>query len=136
LALYKFADAIRNGQPLSLFGDGTARRDFTHVSDICEGFIAAMRKDAAVGECINLGHNQPIGIREMIEQLESALGKPAIIEPLPSRPEDMRITCAKLDKAREILNWESKIDFTDGVQTFVRWFLKERSEAGLQAENS
>ena len=47
------------GQPIPLFGDGSVRRDFTHVSDICAGLLAALDSEAGAGETINLGHTSP-----------------------------------------------------------------------------
>ena len=85
LAMTIFAHAILQGDPLPLFGDGSIKRDFTHVSDICAGFIAAMDAPAAVGQCINLGHSEPVEMRRLIELLEDSLGKSANIDYRPAR---------------------------------------------------
>jgi UDP-glucuronate 4-epimerase len=106
-----------------LFGDGTIERDFTHVSDICSGLLAALVKPGVVGEAINLGHSEPIAMRDVIAALEQAIGKPAQIDRQPEKPGDMSVTCADLTKARRLLGYEPKMPFEKGVREFVAWRL-------------
>ena len=124
LAMTIFAAAISTGRPLPLFGDGTIRRDFTHIRDICDGLFAAMTVDQAIGECINLGHSEPIAIRELIARLEQAIGRPAEIDFQPEKPGEMPVTHADLSKAERLLGYRPKVSFDEGVPEFVRWFLK------------
>src|SRR5262249_38079188 len=70
LAMQVFAAAILAGRPVPLFGDGSAVRDFTHVSDVCEGLLAALDAPGIGGQAINLGHAEPVGIRHLIALLE------------------------------------------------------------------
>ena len=122
LALTIFTKAIEDGRELPLFGDGSVKRDFTHVSDICAGFIASLTADGAVGQTINLGHSEPIEMREIIRMIEESLGKNANINRLPERPEDLPITFAKLDKAKRLLGYEPKVPIADGIQEFCDWY--------------
>lgn len=122
LALTIFTKAICNGDALPLFGDGSIRRDFTHVSDICAGLIGAMSAEDAVGECINLGHSDPVPMREIIQMLETSLNKKANINYLPERPEDLPVTFAKLDKAKRLLGYEPKVPIAEGIQEYCDWF--------------
>jgi UDP-glucuronate 4-epimerase len=123
LAMTIFTASIRDGRPLPLFGDGSIRRDFTHVRDICDGLEAAMTRPEAVGECINLGHNEPIAIRELISRLERAVGRPAQIDYQPEKPGEMPVTHADLSKAQRLLGYRPKVSFDEGVPEFIRWFL-------------
>jgi UDP-glucuronate 4-epimerase len=116
-----WAEAIETGKPLPLFGDGTMKRDFTHISDICAGLLAALTKPGVVGEAINLGHSEPIEMRAVIAALEAAIGKPANIDRQPEKPGDMPITCADLSKARRLLDYEPRVPFAEGVREFVEW---------------
>jgi len=122
LALMIFSAAIQEGRPIPLYGDGSVRRDFTHVRDMCDGVLAAMTAKNVVGEAINLGHNEPIEIRKVIAALEKEFGKQANIDYQPARPEDMPMTCADLTKAQRLLGYKPKVDFADGVTQFVEWF--------------
>ncbi|HUE73824.1 MAG TPA: NAD-dependent epimerase/dehydratase family protein, partial [Pirellulaceae bacterium] len=105
LALAVFTRAILAGTPLPLYGDGSVLRDFTHVSDICRGVVSALSAANIAGECINLGHNEPIEIRRLIALIEEAAGKQALIEHRPERKEDMPVTCADLTKAGRLLGY-------------------------------
>ena len=122
LALTIFTKAILEGRELPLYGDGSVKRDFTHVSDICAGIMSAMEADAAVGETINLGHSEPVEMREIIRLIESALGTSAKIRHLPERPEDLPITYANLDKAKRLLGYEPEVPITAGIQEFCDWY--------------
>lgn len=126
LALWIFAAAIVDGRPLPLFGDGSAERDFTHVRDICDGLIAALDAPEAPGQTINLGHNEPIAMRNVIATLEKALGRKAVIDQQPEKPGDMPMTCADLTKARRILGYQPKVPFEEGIREFAAWFLENR----------
>ncbi|MCA9170877.1 MAG: GDP-mannose 4,6-dehydratase, partial [Planctomycetales bacterium] len=122
LALTIFADAIHNERPFPLFGDGSIRRDFTHVSDICSGLKSALYADNVAGETFNLGHSEPIEMRRIIEMLAEYLGKEPQIERRPERPEDLPITYADLSKAQRLLGYEPQVPITEGLREFCQWF--------------
>jgi UDP-glucuronate 4-epimerase len=122
LAMSIFTAAILKGRPLPLYGDGSIRRDFTHYSDVCSGILAAMDAPRAVGECLNLGHNQPIEVRRLIALLEGAIGRKAEIDQRPGRPEDMPTTCANLEKSTRALNYQPTVPIERGVPEFVDWY--------------
>ena len=122
LAMTIFAKAIWEGRSFPLYGDGSIRRDFTHVSDICDGFIAALTAENVAGECINVGHSQPVEMRRLIELLENSLGKKATIDYRPQRPEDLPITFAKLDKAQRLLGYAPQVPLEQGISEYAAWF--------------
>jgi len=122
LALTIFTDAIARGRRLPLFGDGTIRRDFTHVSDICTGIVAALTAERVVGECINLGHSEPIEIRQLIGTLEEELGRKANIDRQPPAQGDLPITFADLTKAGRLLGYQPRVPFRLGLREYVKWF--------------
>ena len=122
LAMAIFTRLIDAGEKITLYGDGSIRRDFTHVSDICRGIIAAITAEGTVGEAINLGHSQPIEMRALIELLQESLGKKAIIDRRPQRPEDLPVTCADLTKAARLLAYQPTVAISDGVAEYVDWY--------------
>jgi UDP-glucuronate 4-epimerase len=122
LALAVFTRSILAGLPLPLFGDGSVLRDFTHVSDICRGFLAALKALDIAGQCINLGHDRPIAIKQLIKLIEAAAGKQAKIEHRAPRTEDMPFTHADLAKAHKLLNYEPQVEIEQGVREYVEWF--------------
>ncbi len=129
LAMTIFTAAIHHGRTMPLYGDGTIRRDFTHVSDICAGLISALTAEEAVGQEINLGHSEPVEIRRLISLIEEALGKKAVIDQQPEKPGDMPITYADLTKAERILGYKPKVAMEEGVPEFVEWFCAWEKES-------
>ena len=122
LAMYVFAESILAGRSVPLLGDGSARRDFTHVSDICDGLISALSAKNVAGETINLGHHEPVTVRELLAMMEDALGRKAVIDQRPPAAGDMPITCADLTKADRLLGYRPRVALADGVRDFVAWF--------------
>jgi len=121
LALAAFTKNILQGKPLTLYGDGSYERDFTHVSDICAGIVAALTAENVVGECINLGNHRPIAVRALIDLISKAAGAPAEIISKPTRPEDLPRTCADTSKAQRLLGYQPKIRIEQGVEEYVAW---------------
>jgi UDP-glucuronate 4-epimerase len=127
LAIHKFARLILQGKPIPVFGDGSTRRDYTYIDDIVSGIRAAIGYRATMYEVINLGNNQTISLREMIDGLEAALGMRAARQPLPEQPGDVPQTWANVEKARALLGYEPHTRYEDGVRRFVSWL---RAPAG------
>ncbi|QDU25176.1 dTDP-glucose 4,6-dehydratase [Anatilimnocola aggregata] len=121
LSLATFARKILAGEPLPLFGDGSVLRDFTHVSDICRGILSALTAPHVAGECLNLGHDQPIAMRHLINLIEQAAGRRAQIEYLPPRGEDLPLTHADLTKSRRLLGYSPRVAIAEGVHEYISW---------------
>ena len=116
---YRFINWVAQEQPIQLFGDGEQRRDFTYVSDIASGTIAALKP---VGyEVFNLGGSKPYSILDMIGRIEKLTGKKAIIEFLPTHPTDMKATWAATEKATKILEWQPEVSFDEGLRRTYEW---------------
>lgn len=122
LALSIFTRAIDEGKTIRLYGDGSVLRDFTHVSDICAGLLAALTAKDVVGETINLGHSEPVEMRQVIAMLEEALGREAVIDQQPPRDEDLPVTCADLAKARRLLGYQPQVPLREGIADYVEWY--------------
>ena len=122
LAITKFTRQIRNGEILTMYGDGSSCRDYTHVEDISDGIISAIYYDKTPYEIINLGSENPIKLKNLISELEMLIGKKANIKTEPVPDEDMLRTYADISKAKELLNYIPKIKFQDGISKFVENF--------------
>jgi UDP-glucuronate 4-epimerase len=127
LAIYKFAKLISAGKPIPVFGDGSAARDYTFVSDTVDGVIAGAKKEFGY-EIFNLGESETISLSRMIELLETALGKKAIIDRQPLQAGDVPITFADISKARAKLGYNPKMKFENGIKLFADWFLKSAAK--------
>lgn len=119
MAQFRFMRWIDEGKPIQLYGDGTQARDFTYIDDIAKGTIAAMKPLGY--EIINLGGGQnPISVNDMIQKLETLLGKKAQVETLPFNNADMKETWADISKAKKLLGWEPEISFDRGLELCVQ----------------
>ena len=127
LAIHQFTRKIHAGEPIDQFGDGTTRRDYTYIDDIIQGTMAALSYDGPTFDVFNLGESDTIQLKELIAAIEDALEKKAKINRLPDQPGDMPLTCADISKARELLGYNPKTKFGDGLPKFVDWFLKSRA---------
>src|ERR1700733_7031895 len=126
LALYKFAKLLTAGKPIPVFGDGGAARDYTFITDTLDGVIACTKKEFGY-EIFNLGESETISLSRMIELLEAALGKKAIIDRQPLQPGDVPITFADITKARTKLGYNPQMKFNQGIKLFANWFQKSHS---------
>jgi UDP-glucuronate 4-epimerase len=120
LAIHSFARRIAAGQPIQLFGDGSSARDYTYVSDIVDGVAACVSQTFGY-EVLNLGGSKPITLSRLVEVLETALGKRAVIERKPNQPGDVPTTWADISKAGRLLGYEPKIGIEKGISLFVEW---------------
>src|SRR5262249_32740758 len=124
LAIYKFAKLITAGKPIPVFGDGSAARDYTFISDILDGVIACTEKKFGY-EIFNLGESQTVRLDQMIALLEDALGKKAVIDRQPLQPGDVPLTFADISKARDRLGYQPQVKVEQGIPRFVEWFKKD-----------
>jgi UDP-glucuronate 4-epimerase len=125
MAIHKFAQLMFDGKEIPIFGKGDSRRDYTYVEDIIDGVLAAMKANPRF-EIINLGESQTITIMEVVEHLENSLGRKAMLRFLPVQPGDMDITCADITRARQILGYNPRRPFKEGIRLFSDWFLANR----------
>lgn len=122
LAIHKFAKRILADEPISVFGDGSTRRDYTFIDDIVDGVVSALHYDAEPYALFNLGNNQTVSLAQMIETLENALGKQAICDVQPEQPGDVPQTWASLDSVSQGLGYQPKVSFAEGVERFCEWY--------------
>ena len=129
LAIHKFSKLIWEGQPIQVFGDGSTRRDYTYVDDIIQGIRSAIDYDGSTHEVFNLGESETTELSRLIELLEDALGKKAIIDRQPMQPGDVPITYADISKARKLLGYNPTTKIEQGIPKFAEWFLESRKSA-------
>ena len=120
LAIHKFAKLIEQGRPIPVFGDGSMMRDYTYIDDIVAGIMAAVER-AKGYHVYNLGNSSPVSLAALIEALEAALGKKAIIDRLPCQPGDVERTFADVGLARAELGFEPRTKLNTGLKAFVDW---------------
>lgn len=116
LAVGKFIMARKNNEPITIFGDGTITRDFTHVSDVVSAnLLAATSPKVGKGEVINVGAGRNITIQALAEMFGGHIqyGPPRI---------ESHDSLADNRKAKELLGWEPKIKLEEGIAELKKFF--------------
>ncbi|HEX4421784.1 MAG TPA: NAD-dependent epimerase/dehydratase family protein [Kofleriaceae bacterium] len=122
MAIAKFTQAIAAGRPITLFGDGTTRRDYTFIADIVSGVVAAIERIApGAYELINLGGTHTISLGELVETIERAVGRRAIIDRQPIQPGDVPVTYANIDRAHALLGYQPATRPDAGIAAYWAW---------------
>lgn len=123
MAVAKFTKAVREGREIEVYGDGTAKRDFTYVGDILDGVMRSIYTPSRY-EIVNIGGANMIDVNGLISLIEKNLGKKAIVKYSETAPGDVPITYADVTKAKRLLGFAPKVRIDEGVARYVRWFLE------------
>ncbi len=129
MALWKFTEAILDGKPIELYNHGNLSRDFTHIDDIVAGFVAAVSSVSGYRVC-NLGSGRPVPVKDYVAAIERSVGRSATVHYLPMQVGDVYETYADITVAKELLNYDPKVDLETGIRSFVDWFTHYRQSRG------
>jgi len=119
MGFHRFIKAGLGGQPIGVYGDGMQTRDFTFVSDIVEGLIAAGESQS--GTLFNLAGGHRVTLLETLGVIGDELGAPLKLEHTGSQSGDVADTWGSLDRAREELGYEPKVELREGVAREIAW---------------
>ena len=118
LAICKFSKAILNDETISLYGDGTSSRDYTHISDIIQGITSSLKKVDGY-DIFNLGESTAISLITLVSILEKHSFKKAKIRFLPMQDGDVFQTYADISKARDKLGYNPSVDIDSGIKRYL-----------------
>lgn len=124
LAINKFTQLIEQDKEITMYGDGNTFRDYTYIDDIVAGIMKSINyieKNNNVYEIINLGSSNPIKLKEMIEIIGKELNKKPKIKQIEMQPGDVEKTFADITKAKELLGYEPKTRFEEGIKKFIEY---------------
>jgi UDP-glucose 4-epimerase len=117
------------GQAIELFGGGESLRDFNEVEDVVDAFLLCGTEDAAVGQIFNLGHPEPVTVRQFAELLLNVAGSGSLRErPFPEDRARIDIGSVFADhgKIRERLGWEPRVGLREGLERMVDYYRQHR----------
>src|SRR5690606_23197824 len=125
-----FASRIANGQAPMVFEDGQQRRDFVHVSDVARAFLLALEKPEANGEVFNIGSGVDRTVEEVARLQAESMGRPDIAPEITqqARAGDIRHNIPDLTKARDLLGYEARQDFSEGLEELAEWVARQEAE--------
>lgn len=118
---YKVLNNIFFGDPVPIFNAGQMYRDWTFVTDIAAGVVAAA--DQPLGfEVINLGRGEPVLLADFVCLIEGLADRSANLVPAPMMDADIAYTYANIEKARRLLGYDPKVSVAEGVTRFWEWY--------------
>jgi UDP-glucuronate 4-epimerase len=124
MSIFIFVKNIDRGIPITVFGDGKQKRDFSYIDDIVDGTLQCLQPFGY--EIFNLGNDNPVELISVINLIEEALDKKAVMKFLPRHPADVVATWADIRKSREMLDWCPKTAIEDGIRKTVQWYVQNR----------
>lgn len=127
MGISKFFKQLICQQPVTLYGDGTSRRDYTYVDDIVQG-ISLSAHLPSDGEIINLGNSEPITLQKLISSMEEVVGKKALIEYQDPKEGDVTQTYASIELAKQLLGYTPTTNLLKGLRKQFE-FLNIRNNA-------
>jgi UDP-glucuronate 4-epimerase len=124
MAYFSFTQKILKGEAIEVYGEGKMARDFTYIDDIVDGIIGALDNPPEKGghRVLNIGDSHPVGLMEMIETLEKAIGREAVKIMRPMQPGDVTATYADVSKLHALTGYRPKVMLAEGLQRFAEWY--------------
>ncbi len=124
MVIAKFVERARKGECLEIHGDGQQKRCFIHVEDLVEGSVSAMKK-VGENETFNLAGAELMTINRMVDVLRRYFPRLEVVYK-PSRSGDFVGTRVNIEKARQVLGWEGKTGFEEGIEKYLKYIKKRR----------
>jgi len=130
-ALPTFMSQALNGEPLTVYGDGSQTRSFCYVDDLVDGIFRLLMSDEA--DPVNVGNPDEITIKEFAEEIIELTNSdsPLTFEPLPK--DDPQVRQPDITRAREVLGWSPAVDRKDGLNRTLDYFREEMGLSRVEA---
>lgn len=124
-AITVFFKALHTGQPITIFGDGTATRDYIHVDDLCSGLLAGLTADVPGGSVYHLATGVETSVTQLAEVCCRVAGKPDHpIEHKPYRRGEVERNFATYDLAKAELGFSPTVSLEEGLARTWDWYLE------------
>ena len=127
-----FNAALMRGTQPTVNGDGEQSRDFTYVANVVQANLLACSASGAAGLAINVGTGNRYTLNQTLALLQGITGRRALAKYGPPRSGDIRDSQADITRARQVLGYDPRIGFKEGLRLTWEWFLREseRTDAG------
>jgi UDP-glucose 4-epimerase len=120
MAFHRFIRAYLTGGELEVYGDGEQIRDYTHVSDIVEGTVRALRSQDP-GAVFNIGGGHQVTVNQVLGMLDGLIQRRPVIRRKSAQAGDARRTCADVSRAKDLLGYVPSVTLSAGLHSEVSW---------------
>lgn len=117
----------RGDRVVKCWGDGSASREFLYVKDAADAISRAVDSNIENSIPINLGGSGEITIKRLVQIISEHVGYEGKIEWDDSMPNGQPRRCLDGSRAKDLLDWESKTNFIDGIRETIRWYIQNGS---------
>jgi len=124
-----FNAALLRGTRPTVNGDGEQSRDFTYIANVVQANLLACCASEAPGLAINVGTGNRYTLNQTLALLEGITGRPALAKYAPPREGDIRDSQADITRARQVLGYNPRVSFKEGLSRTWEWFLRESEHA-------
>ncbi len=132
LVIPRFVGRALQREKLTIYGDGLQFRNYVYVEDLAEAHLAVLG-DGAADQIINLEGPEPVSIRRAAEVVRKLINPLLPIEFVPGRPGDYAGREVSAGKAKQLLDWEARTSFEDGMRRYLDWWLMKAEGDEAQA---
>jgi UDP-glucose 4-epimerase len=127
-AVAVFCYKALTGRPIQIWGDGSVRRDFIHISDVVNAMVRII--DSPLSGEVNIGSGRAASIGQVIDTIEELVGRRVDRKYFPARSFDVPVTTLDISLARTELRWEPRVCLRDGIESTIEWMRDNYSEIG------
>ena len=128
MVLPNFVQSALLGKPISVYGEGTQSRSFTHVNDVVGAITKLMDEPSAEGEIFNVGNNKEVTINELAQKVKEMTDSDSEIEHIPYEKaygpgfEDMKKRCPNIKKINKLIGFKPSYDLEAMIQSVIDYF--------------
>jgi nucleoside-diphosphate-sugar epimerase len=119
-----FIPAVLQDRRPSIYGDGLQSRDFTYVQNVVEANLLSCKAPGVAGQVFNIACGDRITVNSMLQQINKITGKDIAPIYAESRAGDIKHSQAEISRARELLGYQPKVTFEEGLRRTIDWYAK------------
>ena len=123
----RFISAILGGERPVIYGDGEQSRDFTYIDNVVDANMKAAESSKAIGQVINIANGERISLNQLLDELKNLTGRTDVVADYqPTRAGDVKHSLAEISRARNLLDFEPRIDLRTGLKLTMDWWKSSR----------
>lgn len=124
-AVTAFLAKVAEGEPVTVWGDGTVQRDYFYVGDLASAFVKAIEQ-SPLSRIFNIGSGTRLSLNELLSAIRTATNEPIEVIHTPARKLDVPVNCLNIQRAKAELNWSPQTPLSEGLARTWAWINNNR----------